>query len=152
MRNDFPFLIFDYRSFFVLIVLILIISCSTSGSSESSKFTNYYNQGELLYTKHCSNCHQPTGAGLGRVYPPLHQSDFMSNEFERVICLMKNGIQGELLVNGESYNQPMPGVPTLTDLEIAEIATYIYNSWSHNRGIVEVKEVSSVLQQCSASQ
>jgi hypothetical protein len=43
----------------------------------------------------------------------------------------------------------MPGIPTLTDLEVAEIATYIYNTWDHKRGIVEVKEVTSVLNACN---
>jgi hypothetical protein len=43
----------------------------------------------------------------------------------------------------------MQGVQSLTDLEIAEIATYIYNTWDHKRGMVEVKEVSKILESCS---
>lgn len=62
---------------------------------------------------------------------------------------MENGKKGSLIVNGVEYNQPMPSVPTLTDLEVAEIATYIYNTWTHQRGIVEVKEVSDILANCS---
>ena len=53
------------------------------------------------------------------------------------------------MVNGINYNQPMPGVRTLTDLEVAQIATYIYNTWEHERGITEVKEISTILQQCA---
>ncbi|MFN3841405.1 MAG: c-type cytochrome [Cyclobacteriaceae bacterium] len=109
----------------------------------------YYNQGEQLYLNHCSNCHQSNGTGLGRVYPPLHQSDYMKNNFETVICIMKNGLEGEIVVNGKDYNQAMPGVPALTDLEIAEIATYIYNTWEHQRGLVDVNEVSQILRQCN---
>jgi mono/diheme cytochrome c family protein len=44
----------------------------------------------------------------------------------------------------------MPAMPTLTDLEIAEIVTYIYNSWEHDQGIVEVSEVSAVLSKCDS--
>jgi mono/diheme cytochrome c family protein len=72
----------------------------------------------------------------------------MDNNFDEVICIMKKGRKGEMLVNGKSYNQPMPGVPSLTELEIAEIATYIYNSWGHHKGMVEVKEISRSLQPC----
>lgn len=72
----------------------------------------------------------------------------MNDKFEEVICLMRHGISGELVVNGKQYNQPMPGISNLSDLEIAEIATYIYNTWGNEQGIVEVKDVSSVLQRC----
>lgn len=122
---------------------------STTDRNHSNKFTQYYRQGEQLYIKHCSNCHQANGTGLGRVYPPLHKSDFMKENFNRVICLMKYGIKGELIVNGMNYNQPMPGVPSLSDLEVAQIATYIYNTWSHSSGLVDVKDASAILNECN---
>jgi cytochrome c551 len=121
--------------------------CSNKKDS-SPKFTQYYNQGETLYEKNCSNCHQKNGSGLGRLYPPLDSSDYMKKNFRDVICLMRNGKKGELIVNGKKYNQPMPGIPSLTDLEIAEIATYIFNTWSHQQGIVEVKKVSKIMETC----
>ncbi len=134
-----------------LFIIIILLSCSNSKNVESEiKFQQYFVQGEQLYLKHCGNCHQSNGTGLGLVYPPLNKSDYMENNFAQVLCLMKHGIKGELTVNGKSYVQPMPGVQSLTDLEIAEIATYIYNSWEHNRGIVEVTEASQVLRNCNA--
>lgn len=144
------FLILWLSGFFLALSLI---SCSGNKGSESSsasavKFQQYYLQGQTLYITYCSNCHQKNGTGLGRVYPPLAKSDYMNNHFEEVICLMRNGKQGEIVVNGESYVQGMPAIPTLTDLEIAEIATYIYNTWEHNRGMIEVKDVSVILNSC----
>jgi cytochrome c551 len=139
--------------FFGLVFLVLLpfISCSPkkeNNKESSTKFDQYYIQGEILYIQHCSNCHQKNGKGLGLVYPPLDTSDYMSNNINEVICLIKNGKSGELVVNGKSYNQAMQGISSLTDLEIAEISTYIYNTWSHERGIVEVKNVSAVLATC----
>jgi mono/diheme cytochrome c family protein len=135
----------------MLSALCFMLSCNQSENKShntSPKFTQYYNQGEQLYTMHCSNCHQKNGKGLGRLYPPLDSSDYMTNNFGDVICLIENGKKGSLIVNGIEFNQAMPGVPTLTDLEVAEIATYIYNTWTHNRGIVEVKDVTAILQTC----
>ena len=100
-------------------------------------------QGRELYNIHCSNCHQPDGSGLRGLYPPLNPSDYMEQHFEEVICLIRNGKSGEIVVNGKTYNQPMPGIPTLTDLEVAEIASYIYNSWGHERGLIDVKSIES---------
>ena len=74
-----------------------------------------------------------------------------SPNFEEVICLMKYGKEGEVIVNGKSYIQPMPGVVSLTDIEIAEIATYIYNSWDHQRGLIEVSTVSKLMNNCDGS-
>ena len=126
------------------ILLLLVIGCG----QKDPKFQQYFVEGEQQYKKNCSNCHQVNGKGLGLVYPPLAPSDFMDKNFEEVICMMKKGRKGEMIVNGSLYNQPMPGVPALTELEIAEIATYIYNSWGHEKGLIEVKEVSRSLQPC----
>lgn len=137
------------KTFFLCLFLgafSLYVQCT--GGGHSPKFTQYYNRGEMLYEQHCSNCHQADGTGLGRVFPPLNKSDYMENNFEDVICLIRYGKTGEIMVNGIEFNQPMLGIPSLTDLEIAQIATYIYNTWEHQRGMVEVKEVTPILKNC----
>jgi len=83
------------------------------------------------------------------VYPPVDQSDFIDNNFEEVVCIMKYGKQGRIIVNGVDFNMEMKGNPGLTDLEVSEIATYIYNSWTHKKGLIEVAEVSQVLSRCN---
>lgn len=128
--------------------LLLFIGCS----QQDNKVAQYARQGEELYQKHCSNCHQANGKGLGLVYPPVDRSDFIDNNLEKTICLIEYGIEGEILVNGKSYNKSMPGVPSLTDLEIAEITTYLYNSWGRSKGIVEVKQVTKILEECSVGE
>jgi mono/diheme cytochrome c family protein len=72
----------------------------------------------------------------------------MDQQLEEVICGMKNGMKGELVVNGKKYNKVMKGIPSLTELEIAEIATYIYNSWEHQRGMVDIETVAKALKKC----
>lgn len=135
-------------SFWLLTFSLLLPRCTTNEHKQSTKFDQYYVQGQVLYLTHCSNCHQKNGTGLGLLYPPLNTSDFMDTQFEEVICLIKNGKEGELMVNGKQFNKPMKGILSLTELEMAEITTYIYNTWDHKRGIVEVKEVASALRTC----
>jgi cytochrome c551 len=135
---------------YVLLALTLICCSKRSGKKEfsSPKMQQYYLQGEQLFIKYCSNCHQTNGRGLGLLYPPLDTSDFMDKNMEEVICLIKHGKKGALTVNGKAFNQPMPGINTLSDLEIAEIATYIYNTWSHDKGMIDVQRVSKILSSC----
>ena len=123
-------------------------SDSNISSASSVKQQQYYVHGEQLYIKHCSNCHQKNGTGLGLLYPPLAKSDYVDTNFESVICLMRYGIEGELIVNGKSFNKAMPGIPSLSDLEIAEIATYLYNTWEHQRDSIELQDVSRILDNC----
>lgn len=101
-----------------------------------------------MYTVHCSNCHQKSGEGLRQVYPPLNSSDYLDKNFNEVICMMKYGRRGEMIVNGKTFNQPMPGVRSLTSLELAEIATYLYNTWGRDRGIIEIRAVKPIIDAC----
>ena len=138
-----------YHSFVTLLLLSACTHKSENGDSSSVKFQQYFVQGQVLYQKYCSNCHQANGKGLGRVYPPIDKSDFMDKNFEEVICIIKYGSQGPLMVNGVEYNMAMKGNPQLTELEVAEITTYIYNSWSRQKGLVNVKEVTEILARCT---
>jgi len=145
-----------------ILLFIIIISCCSCGryesfqneatrnysSAEMSKYAKYMVQGKTLYNTYCSNCHQIDGTGLGKVYPPLKQADYLLNDVERAICITKYGMEGEIIVNGTNYNQKMAGLSELTDLEIAEIITYITNSWGNVKGITKVNEVSQVLKSC----
>jgi len=134
---------------FSFLILGLSFFCQVSCSQKDTKLKQYVVQGESLYLKYCSNCHQTNGKGLGLVYPPLDESDFIDEDPSRVICLIENGIKGELKVNGKSFNKEMKGVPQLTDLEIAEVVTFLANSWGRNNGIVEVGIVTSTLKECN---
>lgn len=138
------------RDLKIFTICSVVLCCTSKPSTETSaKFEQYYVQGEQLYIKHCSNCHQKDGAGLGLLYPPLDTSDYMQQNLEDVICLLRNGKKGELIVNGKNYNQVMPAL-AVSDLEVAEIATYIYNNWTHKSGLLEVKLVSEILTSCDS--
>ena len=137
--------------FILFIIMALGVGHFSCQSKKDIQGRQYYVQGEQLYLKHCSNCHQKSGKGLGLLYPPLAQSDYMQDQKEAVLCLIKNGKAGELTVNGKVYNQPMPAFPLLTDLEIAEIATYIYNAWGNEGGQVDLLQVGEALKNCGNS-
>ncbi|MFY8037375.1 MAG: c-type cytochrome, partial [Cyclobacteriaceae bacterium] len=128
-------------------VWLVLLGCSSSNQRDT-KFQQYYVSGEQLYVQHCSNCHQKNGSGLGLVYPPLAKSDYMEQNVEQVLCLMKYGQAGEISVNGNVYNKEMKGIFSLTDLEVAEIATYIYNTWQHEKGMIDISDVTKAHQKC----
>ena len=147
-----------YRAAIVLLTLFVAIAC-TSGEEDGGiyegmdgktkmKMIQYMRTGKQLYTQHCANCHQPDGSGLGALYPPLAKSDYLMKDPKQVACLIKNGQNGEITVNGVEYNQAMPPHKDLTNLEIAEIITFISNTWENKSGLHNVKVIEQVLQDC----
>jgi len=110
----------------------------------------YRVHGQLLYIQHCSNCHQVDGTGLKKLIPPLAGSDYLSNEESQVICGIKYGMEGPIRVNGVTYNFGMPPNQSLTNLEIAEILTYVTTEWGNSASdIVKVNQVVKALKECT---
>ena len=87
--------------------------------------------GRRLFTSICAACHQPTGLGRPNVFPPLAGSDFLNADKSRSIQIVIHGRQGEVVVNGMKYNNNMPSFP-LSDQNIANVLTYVYNSFGNS--------------------
>ncbi|MGB3469027.1 MAG: cytochrome c [Cyclobacteriaceae bacterium] len=117
-------------------------------SRQKIRMQQYYRIGKNLYMTHCSNCHQPDGKGLGSLYPPLAKSDYLMQDPVSTVCIIKNGLEGEIIVNGTTYNQPMPAHDNLTNIEIAEIITYISNSWGNKSGLHDVNTIEKASADC----
>jgi mono/diheme cytochrome c family protein len=99
--------------------------------------------GRRLFTSICAACHQPTGRGLPNVFPPLAGSDYLNADKNRAIQTVLFGRQGEVVVNGVKFNNNMPSFP-LNDQDIANVLTYVYNSFGNSGLEVTVEEVKAL--------
>ncbi len=126
---------------YLLTLSLFLFSCQ---SQEKIKLEQYYIGGKEIYEQNCANCHQKNGKGLQNLYPQIAGSDYLKDK-SKVILAIKYGLAGEIIVNGKKYNQPMPANNQLTNLDIAEVVTYIYNEWKVESIITEVAEVEAVL-------
>jgi mono/diheme cytochrome c family protein len=79
----------------------------------------------------CMQCHQETGLGVPGSYPPLVGSEYVLGDKRRIAAILLNGISGEFVVKGQTYNSAMPPWATLDDEEIAAVATYVRNTWGN---------------------
>jgi glucose/arabinose dehydrogenase len=76
------------------------------------------------------------------VFPPLGGSDFLQDQ-DRTILAVVQGLSGSIVVNGETYNGVMP--PTvLNDDQVADVLTYVYNSWGNDGSVIRPDMVSRV--------
>lgn len=100
--------------------------------------------GAVLYNGTCSVCHQQNGAGLAGVFPPLANSDYLMADTERAIAVVLNGLTGEVVVNGNTFNSVMPPMSQLNDDEIANILTFALNSWGNDGDTISADAVAAV--------
>lgn len=101
--------------------------------------------GKALYAGTCSVCHQDSGAGLPGVFPPLAKSDFLAKQkAEDLIKIVLRGLTGPVEVNGQRYDSVMPPMSQLTDDEIANILTFVRNSWGNQGDRVRKDDVQAV--------
>ena len=135
-----------YTGLMALVVWISITSCQ---DQERVKRDQYLAEGFSLFDTHCANCHQRDGKGLENLYPAI-SLEHLKNK-EQVICWIKYGIHQPMTVNGKNFDRPMPANPSLKELEIAEITTYLYNTWGSETSITTVDTVQKALEKCTPS-
>jgi mono/diheme cytochrome c family protein len=102
-------------------------------------------RGAAAYAKGaCIACHQPTGMGLPPVFPPLAGSEWVAKSTSIAIRNILHGMQGPITVKGVPYNSMMPAVTTLSEKEIADVVTFVSNSWGNTGPTVTEDEVKAI--------
>ncbi len=146
----------NYKIFILPVFSLLVLSCTGNKDDGEKKLDRetrvqlrqMLTVGKQLYLQYCANCHMEDGSGFKELYPPLKNADYMKEDLNRTVCIIKNGQKGSIVVNGEEYNQLMPNNLGLSNLEIATITTYIYNRFADSTMVISAPEVDKILQQC----
>jgi mono/diheme cytochrome c family protein len=104
--------------------------------------------GNELYTKHCANCHGIQGQGLQDLYPPLKGADYLIENQEDLSCLILYGIEGEIVVNGRSFNEKMSSIPHLSHVDLTNIINHISKNIEPSVNRVTLKTVKNRIYDC----
>jgi nitrite reductase (NO-forming) len=100
--------------------------------------------GKQLFLGTCSPCHQPEGQGVPQAFPPLAGSDFLMADKMRAVGIVLNGKTGPVTVNSNQFNSVMPPLSQLPDDDIANILTFVRNSWGNAGEAVTRDEVATI--------
>lgn len=85
------------------------------------------------YTSTCSGCHQAGGIGVEGSFPPLIDNpNVMDSEYLRTT--IANGKQGEIVVNGVTYNGVMPAFDSLPPEQVDAIVAYVQSGFQVPQG------------------
>jgi mono/diheme cytochrome c family protein len=123
------------RKAFVFLVLGLI------GFSTLTVAQNLVN-GKKIYETRCLVCHQADGGGVPNMNAPLDgASNVVGNDIARMVKIIKKGYNERVALDGFYYSNAMTPNPDLTDAAIADVLSYIRNSWSNKASMVTIAQV-----------
>ena len=101
-------------------------------------------EGKKNYMTICFACHQPTGAGIPMVFPPLVKSPYVNGSPERLAAIILKGNIGPFKVADKPYNNIMPPQEAmLDDAKIASVMTYVRGSFENASGPVSANAVAA---------
>jgi len=102
-------------------------------------------KGKQVYMGLCFACHMADGKGLPGVFPPLAASDYMLADRDRAIRVALKGMTGPVTVNGKKYDSVMPPQEAvMTDAQIADVLTYVFNAWGNTGDAFTNAQVKAV--------
>lgn len=101
-------------------------------------------RGAAVYARTCIACHQPTGLGLPPVFPPLANAPIVAGNPELPVKFILQGLMGPITVNGMTYNSMMPPVAGLSDADIADVLTYVRQSFGNKANAVTADQVKAI--------
>ena len=101
-------------------------------------------RGAAVYARTCIACHQPTGMGLPPVFPPIANAPIVVGNPELPSKFILQGLMGPITVNGTTYNSMMPPVAGVSDGDIADVLTYVRQSFGNQGNPVSADQVKAV--------
>jgi nitrite reductase (NO-forming) len=121
-----------------------VTQAAASASTGALTQAEQVEAGKAIFNGTCATCHQGDGKGLPGVFPPLAGSDYIQADPKRVPRTILHGLNGKVTVNGTDYTSVMPPMGQLTDDEIANLSTFVLNSWGNPGGRVSKEEVAKL--------
>ncbi len=126
----------DQRTVATLRPAVLVAGGAGGGAAAAA-------DGKQIYAGKCSACHQATGAGLAGVFPPLKASEWVLGDDKVLINILLHGVNGEMVVKGNTYNGAMPAWKSMSDDELAAVMTYIRTDWGNQGTPITAKAVQA---------
>ncbi|MEY4777031.1 MAG: hypothetical protein RL759_1544 [Verrucomicrobiota bacterium] len=117
-------------------------------ASESAAFVKaddeQMKRGLAVYSRTCIACHQPTGKGLAPVFPSIAGVPIVNGDATLPIKFILHGLMGPITVDGVTYNSMMPPVAGVSDQDVADVLTYVRQSFGNKSNPVTADQVKAV--------
>ena len=135
----------------ICITVFVVFLCIAGASAQSSNklVAASAARGKTVYLQRCMVCHQADGGGVPKLNAPLDGSSSVnSTNIAKLVKYIVKGFNDRVEIDGEFYENAMPAAADLTDQQIADVLTFIRNSWTNKAGPItalQVKQTRSKL-------
>ena len=106
--------------------------------------TKSIERGKEVYVANCMDCHMAEGVDPQNTYPPLAKSDYLKKSADTLINIVLEGQTGEVIVNGQKYNDDMQPQNYLSDEQIADVLNYVRNNWGNKYPAITPPQVKAL--------
>jgi mono/diheme cytochrome c family protein len=100
-------------------------------------------RGKQVYYEQCLSCHQADAGGVQGMNPSLIKAKFVLGGKPALVKIVLNGLVG-VEIDGDSYNGVMAPHADLTDLQIADVLTYIRNNFGNKASAITPAQVNAI--------
>jgi mono/diheme cytochrome c family protein len=101
-------------------------------------------EGKKVFSKYCISCHQADGGGVPYLNPPLIKTSYVLGIKDSLIHIILHGLSRNIEIEDEVFTNPMPALNILKDEEIANVLTYVRNSFGNKASSVMPTEVKAM--------
>lgn len=135
----------------ILVLFLVIVLCGEfyrlfkayrKSKSEATLFS--ITNGKKVYTQVCLACHMADGGGVPHMNPPLSNTSYVLGDKDTLIKIVLNGFNQDVQINGKTYSNNMTPHADLQDQQIADVLTYVRNSFGNKASPVTAGEVRKV--------
>lgn len=134
-----------------LLLLLFLIPCALNAqtkkpvqTSSAAALKASVERGQTVYAKYCLSCHMADGGGVPYMNPPLIKTKWVLGGKTVLIHQVLKGSNGTVEIDGDTFRNTMPPQPQLTDQQIADVLTYVRNSFGNKASRVTAAEVKAV--------
>ena len=130
------------RIIFLIPVSLITLIVFAAWQQQPDKAT--MERGKKVYNAYCITCHQPDGGGVPLLNPPLVKTAYVLGSKTKLIQVILKGMNSHEEIDGETYSNTMAPFDYLTDQQIADVLTYIRNSFGNKATAVTPGDVKYV--------
>jgi mono/diheme cytochrome c family protein len=128
---------------------------ASAKSNKNNVAEKLFPKGAAIFKSVCHACHGTDGNGVKSLAPPLNNSNWVLGDKKKLISIVLYGLTGPVQVNGKVYKAPevtgdMPGIgenKEFSDEDMAQVLSYIRNSWSNKAEKINAGDVDNVRRQ-----
>ena len=127
----------------MLFLSVFVMSYSKTLSLQQNKLQASIERGKIVYTARCLTCHMVDGGGVQNMNPPLLKTKWVLGDKSQLIQIVLKGMNTGVTIDDIEYHNVMASHKDLSDLQIADVLTYVRNSFGNKAKAVTEAEVKT---------